>query len=461
MDHASSGEVMGDFYTRSDGTYVPVGNGVDKIEPATFSEEVAEDPRLRAVPEVPGVDPRMQQVLAAPGLPPAGFGFVPPPAMQVMAPQFAFGNDAALNMQPMMQPFMQPFMGPSAFMPGCMSQPFDFSRGRQQYRGHQGNGRNRAPSSRARSKERDRQYKRRRANSQPPPARYDHSAPARDVRPVDKPRVEIPWQPTPKELIPTRRAEARQRAWEKPEGPLPYNRFPARDVRPAPVQRPDLPPRLQLSSDKEIAVEYARIRQKGIDEKRMRVEAKEAARREMKAAVAAHKEKQQPLRAVASGPGKDALPRGVPAAPATRISNNEVSSDDEPESEVPLKDRKRALNNAKKAAEEKRAAEGKRKAAKNASTKNHRVTCKELDRRLKMLEKRDIGLAGVFPKDERHDATARAFVSAPRSTVASEDEAEEVSPEELHAEMEEEGDEEPSDGVFSWQPRHRRGRCLR
>ena len=64
MGHASSGEVMGDLYTRSDGTYVPVGNGVDKIEPATFSEEVAEDPRLRAVPEVPGVDPRMQQVLA-------------------------------------------------------------------------------------------------------------------------------------------------------------------------------------------------------------------------------------------------------------------------------------------------------------------------------------------------------------------------------------------------------------
>ena len=56
---------MGDFYTLADGTYLPVSNGVDKFAPATFSEEVAEDPRLRAVPEVPGADPRMQSVMCA------------------------------------------------------------------------------------------------------------------------------------------------------------------------------------------------------------------------------------------------------------------------------------------------------------------------------------------------------------------------------------------------------------
>ena len=57
------------MYARPDGTYVPVSDEVDNnLPPATFHDQVAEDPRLGAGLPVHEV----------PGLPPFGTGVVPP-----------------------------------------------------------------------------------------------------------------------------------------------------------------------------------------------------------------------------------------------------------------------------------------------------------------------------------------------------------------------------------------------
>ena len=266
-----------------------VTDGVDKMRRAT--EEVAEDPRMRPATEEVAEDPRLRPVpgvhggpalppaggwaaLGGTGLPPAGYSLAPP-VMQVMAPQFAFGQQNELVMQPMMQPMMQPFMA-SPFMGSMSQQMMPPPYGASSHHRH-GKSRSKSPAARARGQARLERFRAANGNAKP--------LPARDVRPVNEQR-EIPrWQPVPKDLLPTRREDARQRAWDRPDAPLPYNRFPARDVRPAPVQRPDPMPRLQLSSDEEVVKAAARIRQQGIDAKKQRVEAKEAkeaAQREMK-----------------------------------------------------------------------------------------------------------------------------------------------------------------------------------
>ena len=286
------------YYSRADGAYVACTGDEDKnFAPATFYDQVAEDPRMGAVPqEAPRMQPPVPEgpgeglggLQALPafgtGVVPPGFGFGMPP-VQLMAPSLAFGQNNAITMQPMMQPMLQPVdmmpMGQSGF-----AHPF---RGRGQHR-------SKSPAARARSKERQKHFhEKQRANSLPPPAR--------DVRLVN----DVPaFKPTPKELLPTKRAVVRERAFQKPVGPTPFNRNTARDVRPPPVKQPDPEPRMQLSSDKEILEARARIHQEAVksrkEREKERVEQREAAQRRMKEQAA--RARSQPMRAKASGPGK-------------------------------------------------------------------------------------------------------------------------------------------------------------
>ena len=401
-------------YSRPDGTYVPVTDVADQINPpATVAEEVAEDPRLRATySDQVAQDPRMRPVPGAPGsfAPgfaaaagiPQGFGYgyqpMAAPAMQFMAPQLAFGQHNEFNMQPMMPAAM---MHPS-FVP--MNPPFSEAsfppRGRQMHYGPQGQGRSKSPAARARSLERKRKHveeRMKRAGSLPPPAR--------DVRPVD-----APFKPTPKELLPPRRSVgARQRAAEKPGGPPCFNRNPARDVRPAPVRQPDVPPRMQLMSDAELVKEFAHVRKKGAEAEAERVEKFEESRRQQFASVAEamrKKSKDVPLRATASGPATMSPRAGVPVAEATRVESTSSSEEEDSPRQKQYRQRK--------AHEARSAAEVERKRKKAVSTAKSRANYSSMNDRVKVLEKVLFGYAGA-DKNERQMSSAHALVRCPHS----------------------------------------------
>ena len=109
-----------------------------------------------------------------------------------------------------------------------------------------------------------------------------------------------------------------------------------------------------------------------------------------------------------------------------------------------LGDRKRARDANRQAVEEEKKRKDAQRKKKASSSQQSRANCKDLNIRMQRIEKMIIGNAGVYPKDERHAATARNQVRNPRPFVSHE--AEEVTEEELFGELEKEGDSEPSDG---------------